>query len=119
MSGLGSRVVREPEEPAHKLGGRTGAGVVCPEVAPNTLIFIGRKKALELLDALDVADPGNFAQAGNDAIQVSEIGDVDDQVDVAVAIGSPGFDVADVGVVVAHDSGDVLEDSGAVVAENG
>ncbi len=64
-------------------------------------------------------DAGDFAHAGDDALQVLEVVNVDDDVDGGLAVGGAGFDVADVGALVGDDGGHLFEHAAAVVAEDG
>src|SRR5215469_4806047 len=73
---------------------------------------------LEPFYALDIAHAGNAAQAGDDALHVLEVFNFEHHVDGRLAVGGAGFDVADVGVVVADDGGDLLEHAFAVVTKN-
>lgn len=62
---------------------------------------------------------GDFSYALDDAFQVLQVGDVEDDVYVGLAVGGAGFDVADVGFGVANDGGDLFEHAEAVVAHDG
>jgi hypothetical protein len=66
---------------------------------------------------LHIVHAGDLAQTGNDAFQVFEIFNIDDDVDIGLAVGSASFDIADVGAVIADNGCDLLEYAGTVVAE--
>jgi hypothetical protein len=73
-------------------------------------------RRLQLLYALHFVDAGDFAQPGNDPVQVGDIGDIEHDIDEGVgAFVGACLDVTDVGICVADDGGYLLENAGAVV----
>ena len=66
------------------------------------------RSVLELLHSLHIAHAGDLAHAAHDSLQVLEVGDVGDDFHRGMVFGGLGFDVADVGVGVADDGGDLL-----------
>ena len=75
---------------------------------------------LDLLDALDVADALDAAELVDEAVEVTDVDGFDDEVDDCAAVGvGAGGGGADVGAVVGDDGGELLEQTSAVVAEDG
>src|ERR1700674_3148853 len=60
----------------------------------------------------------DFSQAVDHAFQVLDVFNVDDHVNCGLGICGSGFDVADVGFVIADYSCKLLEHAGAVVAKD-
>src|SRR5215472_4474506 len=71
-----------------------------------------------LLHALHVLHAGDLAHAGDDALKVLEVCYVDNHVDCGMTLGGLGFDIADVGVGVADDGGDLLQHTGTIITED-
>ncbi len=61
-----------------------------------------------LLEPLHIMHTGNFSHTLNDAFQMLQVGDVEDDIHIRLAVGSAGFDIADVGFAVADDGGDLF-----------
>ena len=62
-------------------------------------------------------DTRDLADAVDNALQVFEVGNFEDHVDVGLTVFAAGRDVADVGVGVADDGGDLFKHAEAIVAE--
>src|ERR1700728_3435599 len=75
--------------------------------------------ASDFLQPLYLVDAGDFAQARHDLFEVFEVGDVENDLDAGLAIGSVCADVADVALRVADDAGDVFEHAETIVAVDG
>src|SRR5215467_11080796 len=73
--------------------------------------------ASDLLQPLHVVHAGNLAHAGDDRLQVFQVGDFQHHVDACLPVSGAGFDVPDIGVIVTDHGRDLLEHSEAVVAE--
>jgi len=85
-----------------------------------TFIAKSTSGGLDLLDALDVADALDAAHLVDEAIEVADVDGLDDEVDDRATVGGGiGAGGADVGVLVGDDGGELLEQAGAVVAEDG
>ena len=79
-----------------------------------------RFSALDFLDSLDVADALDAAEFVDQAVEVADVNGLDDEVDDGASVGGGvGGGGADVGAVVGDDGGELLEEAGAVVAEDG
>src|SRR5437868_3148501 len=72
---------------------------------------------LDFLQSLHVMDPRNLANTVHDFLEVFQVGDFEDYVHAGLAVLAPRFYVADVGVGVADEGGDLFEHAEAVVAE--
>jgi len=75
------------------------------------------KQDLDLLQPLHIVHARNLAHTVNDRLQVFEVGDFEDYVDAGLAVTGAGFDVADIGVLVADDGGDLFQHAETVVAK--
>ncbi len=71
------------------------------------------------MDAVDVADAGDFAEVLDEAFEVAEVYGFDDEVYVDDAVDGLGCgDGADVGAVFGDDGGELFQQAGAVVADD-
>src|ERR1700688_3640688 len=74
---------------------------------------------LDFLQSLYFVHPGDLAQAGDDLLEVLQVGDVEDDFGASLAVGSLGGDVANVAFGVSDHSRNALQHAKAVVAEDG
>src|SRR5262249_333046 len=74
---------------------------------------------LDFLYSLPIQNTGNFAYTGDDSLEVLHVFDVDGYVDVGTVIVSAHVHMADIGVVIAYDRGELLEQASAIVATDG
>src|SRR5579871_1783030 len=65
--------------------------------------------SLDFLQALDLMNSRDFAQAGDDGLQVLQVGDVEDDFHAGLAVGGMSGDVADVAFGVADHASDALQ----------
>src|SRR5215470_15422921 len=77
------------------------------------------KEKLDFIQPLHVVDAGNLAQAAHHSFQVLDVFNIDHNVDGSPAVSRTGFNVADVGVIVADDGSKLLEHGRPVVTEDG
>jgi len=71
------------------------------------------------LDAVDVADAGDFAEVLRELGEMAEIDGFDNEVDVdGTVYGGLGIERTDVGAVFGDDGGELFEQAGAVVADH-
>lgn len=63
--------------------------------------------------------PRNFSHAVDDVFEMLQVFDLDDDIDIGLAVLGAGADIADVGFRVANDSSDLLKHPETVVTENG
>src|SRR6266481_5769110 len=87
--------------------------------SPWFLLVVADDRPLDLLQSLHIVYAGNLADAVNDVLQVLQVGDIEDDIDVRLAIAGAGFDVADVGFSIANHGRDLLQHAEAIVAEDG
>src|SRR3954469_20216904 len=73
---------------------------------------------LDFLQSLHFVDPGNFSQARNNRFEMAQIGDVENDFNARLAVGSLGSDVTNVALGVADHAGDAFQHSEAVIAKN-
>ena len=62
---------------------------------------------------------GDFADAVDDIFQMFQVGNIQNDIDVGLAVAGAGFNVADVGFGIADHGCDLFQHAEAVVAENG
>src|SRR5258708_20289668 len=74
---------------------------------------------LRLIQSLHIMYPGNFAQAVDYALEVFYVFNVDHHVDGCLGVGGAGFNIADVGIVLAHSRGGLLGHSRPVLTRHG
>src|SRR5947209_11970480 len=74
------------------------------------------QQPLDFLLPLHIDDAGDLADSRNNPFQVLHIFDIDSNVDGSATIAGTDIHVADVGVVVADDGGDLLQHAGTIVA---
>ena len=67
-----------------------------------------RALLLDFLQSLHVMHAGNLADTVDDFLQVFQVGDFQDYIYAGLAVLAAGFYVADVGVGVADQSGDLF-----------
>src|SRR6267378_28875 len=77
----------------------------------------GTREALDFLQSLHVVDAGNLPHSVHDFLEVFQVGDFQHHVYAGLAVLAASFYVADVGVGVADEGGDLFEHAEAVVAE--
>src|SRR6185312_8638954 len=77
-----------------------------------------RNILLKLFQPLHIDDPRDLADSGDDAFEVLHVFDIDGDVDGGAAIAGAHVHVANVGIVVADDRGDLFQHAGAVVADD-
>src|SRR2546422_8760984 len=79
---------------------------------------LARRQALQPPDALDVDDVSDFADAGDDVLELSEVGDFDDEVvDTAAVVGHRHLGLRDVAVARRDRARDFREEAGPVLAD--
>jgi hypothetical protein len=78
-----------------------------PQCRPGGLL-VTENCCLDLLHSVHFVHAGDLAQAGDDLLQVFEIGDVEDDLHARLAVGGVGRDVADIALCIADNAGDVL-----------
>ncbi len=76
-----------------------------------------QETTLDLLQSLHVMHPRDLPHSVHDFLEVFQVGDFEDYVHAGLAVLAARFYVADVGVGVADEGGDLFEHAEAVVAE--
>src|SRR6266851_5485342 len=74
-------------------------------------------EALDFLQSLHVMHPGDLADTVHDFLEVFQVGDFEDYIYAGLAVLATSFYVADVGVGVADEGGDLFEHAKAIIAE--
>src|SRR5271165_1097479 len=74
---------------------------------------------LDLLQPLHVMHPGNLPHSVHNFLQVFKVGDLQDYIHAGLPVLAAGLDVADIGVGVADDGGDLFQHAEAVVTRQG
>src|SRR6202140_4728316 len=74
---------------------------------------------LDFLQSLYFVHPGDLAQARDDLLEVLQVGNVEDDFNTSLAVGSLRGDVADVAFGVPDHSGNALQHAKPVVAKDG
>src|ERR1700690_3794929 len=79
---------------------------------------VGSFGRLDLLQSLHVVNAGDLTHAIDDVFQVFQVGNVEHDVDIRLAVVGTGLDVADVGLGIADHGGYLLQHPKTIVAED-
>jgi hypothetical protein len=73
-------------------------------------------EGLDFLESLYIMHAGYFAHPVDDVLQMLQVSNVENYIYVGLAIGGTGFNIANVGLGVADDCGDLLQHAKPVIA---
>src|SRR5438270_5652802 len=72
---------------------------------------------LNLLQSLHIVNAGNLAHAGDDRLQMLQVGDVEHDVDVGLAVAGARFDISDICFGITDHGSDLLQHAPLVITE--